>query len=89
MSDRLPGYHLREIKRGKYGDVSKIREELDELEDAEAQGCRIMALVEVADMYGAIVAYVQKHHPGTTMDDIILMYEVTRRAFENGHRAPR
>jgi hypothetical protein len=48
-----------------------------------------MALVEVADLYGAIVGYVQEHHPGTTMDDIVSMYEVTRRAFENGHRAAR
>ena len=37
-----PGYHLRAIRKGKLGEVSKIREELEELEDATEQGVRIM-----------------------------------------------
>lgn len=48
------GYHTREIARGKFGEVSKIREELEELEDAEKQGVRIMVMVELGDLYGAI-----------------------------------
>jgi len=65
-----PGYHLDKIKKGEIGEASKIREELAELKDAEAQGVRIMALVELSDMYGAIYRYLEKHFPETTMEDL-------------------
>lgn len=84
-----PGYHLREIKRGKLGELSKIQEELDEAKDAEEQGVRIMLLVELADMIGAIEGYLEKHFPGMTLDDLKGMSNVTRRAFESGARPSR
>ena len=48
------GYDHKEIERGVYGQPSKIREELEEFEDALDQGCHIMALVELADLMGAM-----------------------------------
>lgn len=79
-----PGYHLREIPRGVLGETSKIREELEELEDAEAQGVRLMAMVEMADLYGALQARAAKY--GVTMQDLSAMNAVTERAFQNGRR---
>ncbi len=86
MSDEKPGYHLRKIEKGVIGEISKIQEELEELKDAEAQGIKVMELVEAADMIGAIVRWLEAKHPGTTLDDLIAMHKVTRRAFENGRR---
>jgi hypothetical protein len=84
-----PGYHLKEIARGVLGETSKIREELEELQDAEQQGVKLMALIELADMLGAMCAYLERHHPGYTLDDLVKMKDVNKRAFENGHRQSR
>lgn len=84
-----PGYHINKIARGKLGELSKIQEELDEAKDAEQQGVRIMLLVELADMVGAIESYLDKHFPGMTLDDLKGMSNVTRRAFESGARPSR
>lgn len=82
-----PGYHLRKIKRGILGNVSKVREELEELEDAFEQGVKIMMFVEMADLYGALRALAATH--GLTMLDLERMSDVTARAFNNGHREDR
>lgn len=82
-----PGYHLREIPKGVVGESSKILEEVLELQDAEAQGAVVMALVELSDAVGAIEHYLRKHHPSITLDDLIIMSRITRRAFENGRRS--
>jgi len=79
------GYHSREIKKGVLGEASKIREEFEEFEDALAQGSQIMALTELADIYGAMEAYVESF--GLTMQDIVLLSEATKRAFESGRRS--
>lgn len=79
-----PGYHLRPIQKGVLGDISKIREELEELEDAAEQGVTIMMMVELSDMYGAIEAYAEKL--GINMNDVAQMSAVTKRAFVNGRR---
>ena len=81
-----PGYHLVAITRGELGELSKIREELDELEDAMVQGSRIMAQVELADLMGAVQAFVDRHLPGTTIQDLLTFSAITKRAFENGRR---
>lgn len=81
-----PGYHLVAISRGELGELSKIREELDELADAMAQGSRVMALVELSDMMGAVQAFMARHLPGTSMQDLLTFSEITKRAFENGRR---
>lgn len=79
-------YHITKIERGQVGEISKIQEELDELKDALLQGNRIMSLVELSDMYGAMKCFLQKHLPGFTMDDLATMAEATASAFRDGTR---
>jgi NTP pyrophosphatase (non-canonical NTP hydrolase) len=81
---KKPGYHLDKIPKGVLGEVSKIQEEVAELADAHKQGIKLMAMVELADLYGAMEAYAQ--NLGITMEDVKAMAEVTKRAFENGRR---
>jgi hypothetical protein len=80
------GYHITDIKKGELGELSKIREELEEAIDAELQDCRIMLLIELSDMLGAIDAYLKKHIPGITLDDLRSMSNITCRAFRTGNR---
>lgn len=82
---KKPGYHLKEIKKGELGKLSKIQEELDEAFDAEAQGVKIMLAVELSDLIGAVESYAKKHL-GLTLYDLIKMKQVTQRAFVNGRR---
>lgn len=83
------GYHLASsvIRSGELGEISQIQEELDELTDAMQQGCRIMALLELSDILGAMELFLEKNFPGFTIDDIRSMQLITRRAFENGARS--
>lgn len=82
------GYHLREIEtQGVFGEPSKIREELEELEEALEQDNRILALVELADIYGALEAVAERQ--GTTMAEIAKMSAATNRAFLKGERKPK
>ena len=78
------GYHLKPITRGVLGELSKISEELEEAYDAEAQGVKIMLLVELSDMIGAIKAVAEKN--GSSLEDLIKMQQVTERAFKTGAR---
>lgn len=82
------GYHLTEIKRGKYGDLSKIQEELDEAIDAEKQTNRVMVLLELSDMLLAIEGYLNERKYNIDLTDLIIMAHATRRAFESGERKP-
>lgn len=86
MPDFQPGYHLKPIAKGVLGELSKIREELDEAVDAQEQGVAVMVLVELSDLVGALEAYLAQHHPGTTLEDLQKMAAVTRRAFQSGRR---
>lgn len=85
MSNKA-GYHLTEISKGKIGEISKIQEELDELKDAALQKSKIMELVELSDLIGAIELYLEKYHSETTIEDLKIMSDITKRAFINGHR---
>jgi phosphoribosyl-ATP pyrophosphohydrolase len=78
------GYHTREIEKGKLGLASKIREELEELVDAEEQGNRILAMCELADIYGALEARAVNY--GLEMDDLRIMAHATAAAFREGSR---
>lgn len=78
------GYHIAKIKKGVLGEASKIQEELDEIVDAQAQGCKIMVAVELSDLYGALEAMAEKE--GLTMEDLARMSFITKRAFKSGHR---
>lgn len=80
------GYHTHDIPKGVFGELSKITEELHELIDADAQDARLMVLLELSDIYGAIEGYLAKHHPSINMEDLKYMSSITQRAFRNGHR---
>ncbi len=84
-NDSIMGYHLRPIQtQGVFGKPSKIHEEVEELEEALEQENRILALCELADIYGALeeVAF----GLGVSMLDLEKMATATRRAFEDGSR---
>jgi len=83
----VPGYHVRKIERGRVGDLSKIREELEEAADAEEQGNRLMVLQELSDMIGAIDSYLQAKYNGVfNLGDLVTMTRATQRAFVKGDR---
>ena len=73
-------YHIRHISKGVLGEPSKIREELEEYEDAVAQGNKIMASVELSDLYGALEALARRQ--GLCMEDLQTMAKATERAFK-------
>jgi hypothetical protein len=77
-------YHLAIIKKGILGKSSKIQEELDELIDSEIQNNKIMAMVELSDLYGALEAVAVEY--GLSMNDLKIMSEATKRAFISGTR---
>lgn len=80
-------YHINAIPRGVYGKASKVKEEMLEWADALEQGVFVMELVELSDLLGAIEAYIKPHD--LTLDDLIAMKNVTKRAFDSGHRESR
>lgn len=80
------GYHQRKIAKGVYGEVSKIREELEELEDSEDQGVVIMSMCELSDLYGALRAFASERF-GLSMEDLQKMADRTEEAFRDGTRS--
>jgi hypothetical protein len=79
-------YHIRKIQKGTIGFSSKIREELEELEDAEAQGNKVLALCELADLVGAIDCYLKVHFHQVNIDDLHKMAKANAKAFQKGER---
>lgn len=84
MAERIMPYHKKKIKKGTLGDISKIREELEELEDAQEQDCKIMMAVELSDLYGAIKHFAKTL--GLDMYDLQVMSSITESAFKDGTR---
>lgn len=80
------GYHSKKINKGMLGEISKIREELEELEDANWQGNKVLELCEGADLVGAIKCWLEKEYPGITIYDLLKMAEATKSAFLDGSR---
>lgn len=80
------GYHITNIDRGIYGHLSKIYEEVEELKDSENQNNKIMILLELSDIIGAIDGYLEHHHNSISLEDLITMSKTTKRVFENGYR---
>lgn len=56
------GYHKKNIQKGKLGELSKIKEELDEAFDAEEQKQDLMLLIELSDIIGAVEAVAKKYN---------------------------
>lgn len=86
VTEQNKGYHLREIQKGVLGTASKVREEAEEFADAVEQGCKIMSLVELSDLYGAMEAFLHTNFGDVGMEDLKEMSDITKRAFTNGHR---
>lgn len=86
-AEELPyGYHKSKIEKGVFGDLSKIQEEVLELKDAMKQECKIMALMELSDLYGAIRGFMKKNFAAYSMEDLEKMADITERVFQNGFR---
>ena len=82
------GYHINQIQLGIYGEFSKIKEEFQELEDGVQQNARILQLVELSDLYGAIEGFLEKEF-NMTMWDLKTMSDMTKSAFKEGDRCPK
>ncbi len=80
----MSGYHLKKIKKGELGKISKVQEEVLEYMDAKKQKCEIMQELELADIYGALEALAESH--GLKMKDLKKMSHITKRAFKSGCR---
>ena len=78
------GYHIANFQKGEVGKISKIEEELNELKDAESQNSKIMIMIELSDLYGAIEEYCFTQ--GVSMEDLKIFSNITKRAFKNGCR---
>lgn len=78
-------YHKRPIKKGVYGEFSKILEEVDEAEEAQEQCNKILELVELSDIYGALEEYVQRRF-SMSMEDLKNMSDRTKASFNSGQR---
>lgn len=77
------GYHISKIPKGVLGDWSKVLEERAEYEDAKTQGSKILMAVELSDMWGALTAFNDKHHPCTeeeSLDIIEVMLFISKEA---------
>lgn len=83
----MAGYHLREIEKQPYGSIEKIQEEVQELFDAVEQDCRVMQLVELSDIIGAVEGVLETEFPDMTLQDLIRMSNITKRAFRSGGRS--
>lgn len=78
------GYHKYKIKKGILGEISKVEEEIAEFKDALFQNCRIMEMLELADIYGALQQVAQSYD--LSMSDLKIMSDITISAFKDGSR---
>lgn len=62
-------WHIREIEKGKLGELSKVREELEEAVDSEEQGQDLMLLFELSDIIGACGLVANKY--GFSLDQLV------------------
>uniref|UniRef100_A0A6C0LT50 Uncharacterized protein n=1 Tax=viral metagenome TaxID=1070528 RepID=A0A6C0LT50_9ZZZZ len=80
-----PGYHKELIfKTSKIESPLKIFEEYEEFFESLSQNNKLMAIIELSDLYGAIESYISKYN--LNMEDLKLMSDTTKRAFINGRR---
>lgn len=78
------GYHKRTIEKGVIGEFSKIREEFEELTDAEEQKCKGLIICELCDLVGAIEEYAKKYN--MSLEDLKQFSDMTKSAFKEGLR---
>lgn len=73
-------WHVREIVKGTYGEISKIQEEVDEAVDAEEQGQTLMLFYELSDIIGAVGGVAKKY--GMSLEDIYKFSQLRTRIIE-------
>jgi len=78
------GYHIKKIEKGELGKFSKIKEEFEELEDAVNQRDILLQFCEMADLIGAIEAYIAPR--GIFLEDLKKFSDKTKQAFKEGKR---
>lgn len=81
-------YHITPIIKGKAGEFSKIEEEFLEARDALLQENKVMLLVELSDLLGAVECYLEKNFPGVTLDHVVKQAKATNEVFRKGGRVP-
>lgn len=79
------GYHKNKIPKGSYGNFSKIEEEFLELKDANEQEDKILELVELSDLIGAIEGYIGYKYD-LELADLIKFSNKTKESFNEGKR---
>lgn len=79
------GYHIRDIPKGKLGELSKIFEEYSEFYDATIQKAKVLEICELCDLLGAIEAYTTSKY-NLTIEDLKQMADLTKKAFLEGSR---
>jgi len=67
-------FHKTKINKGIYGELSKIREELEEAYDAENQGQDLMLLIELSDIIGAVAGVAKKY--GFSLEQLVKFSEL-------------
>lgn len=85
MPDSPTGYHVTHITKGLFGEASKIEEEFQEWKAAINQEVKVLELVELSDLIGAIEGYVVNKF-SMTLDDLVKMKNLTAKAFLDGTR---
>lgn len=79
------GYHSTIIPKNNIGTFLKILEEYEEVKDALLNNNKIMELVELSDLIGAIELYISTNY-NLSLNDLDIMNKTTQRAFKNGRR---
>lgn len=79
------GYHKVSVTKGIMGEYSKVKEEMQELQDAVLQGVKVLVICELCDLIGAIEAYSQTQF-NLSLEDLIKMKDLTKESFNDGTR---
>lgn len=81
---RRMSYHKIKIHKHDFGSPYKLQEEATEYIDAVATNNKIMALVELSDLFGCLEHEVSKY--GMTVEELKVMSDATKSAFTSGAR---
>jgi hypothetical protein len=66
-------FHQRAITRGVFGEFSKVEEEFYEAKDALEQKNNILLIVELCDLLGAIMGYMDRSWPEIGFEGLMTM----------------
>lgn len=73
-------FHIREIPKGTYGELSKIKEELEEAYDAEERQHKLMLIFELSDIVGAVAGVAEKYN--FSLDDLVKFAKLRSEVFK-------